>query len=84
MLEINSKGEIECVTENIRDLVLHDRTELYKKSIFSVLHADDHIKLRPLLRNIQTFGWGAGEIDKFQAIQARLLVKNPNGTEGAR
>lgn len=83
LLEINSNGEIECVTENIKDLILQERTELHKRSIFSLLHANDHAKLRPLLRNIQTFGWGAGETDKFQAIQARILVKNPNGTESS-
>ncbi|XP_026746437.1 nuclear receptor coactivator 2-like [Trichoplusia ni] len=81
LLEINSKAEIECITENIKELTLQDRTELYKKSIFSLLHVKDHAKLRPLLRNIQTFNWGAGEIDKFQAIQARLLIKNSNGTD---
>ncbi|XP_047042032.1 nuclear receptor coactivator 2-like isoform X3 [Helicoverpa zea] len=83
LLEINSKAEIECITENIKELTLQDRTELYKKSIFSLLHVKDHVKLRPLLRNIQTFNWGSGEIDKFQAIQARLLIKNSNGTDSA-
>ncbi|RVE48635.1 hypothetical protein evm_006706, partial [Chilo suppressalis] len=83
LLEINGKGEIECVTENIKDFTLHDRTELYKKSIFSCLHVNDHAKLRPLLRNIQKFAWGSGEFDRFHAIQVRLLVKNTNGTEGA-
>ncbi|XP_053608193.1 uncharacterized protein LOC128673996 isoform X3 [Plodia interpunctella] len=82
LLEINSKGEIECVTENIKELVLQDRTELYKKSIFSLLHVNDQAKLKPLLRVIQSFAWGSGEIEKFQAIQARLLVKNTDGTEG--
>ncbi|CAB3231051.1 unnamed protein product [Arctia plantaginis] len=83
LLEINSKAEIECITENIKELTLQDRSELYKKSIFSLLHAKDHAKLRPLLRNTQTFNWGTGEIDKFQAIQARLIVKDSNGTESA-
>ncbi|XP_060803001.1 transcription initiation factor TFIID subunit 4 isoform X2 [Amyelois transitella] len=82
LLEINSKGEIECVSENIKDLTLQDRTELYKKSIFSLLHVNDQAKLKPLLRVIESFAWGSGEIEKFQAIQARLLVKNTDGTEG--
>jgi hypothetical protein len=83
-LEINAKGEIECITENIKEFTLQERTELYKKSIFSCLHANDHAKLRPLLKTIQTFAWGSGEVDRFHAIQVRLLVKNTNGTEGAR
>ncbi|CAH0748970.1 unnamed protein product [Diatraea saccharalis] len=83
LLEINAKGEIECVTENIKEFTLQDRTELYKKPIFSCLHVNDHAKLRPLLRNIQKFAWGSGEVDRFHAIPVRLLVKNTNGTEGA-
>lgn len=82
LLEINCKGEIECVTENIKEFTQQDRIELYNKSIFSCLHVNDHAKLRPLLRNIQTFAWGAGEVDRFQSIQARLLVKNSNGNDG--
>ncbi|KOB78944.1 Steroid receptor coactivator, partial [Operophtera brumata] len=74
LLEINSKGEIECVTENIKDLILRDRTELYKKSIYSLVHVKDHAKLRPLLRCIQTYNWSSGETDKFQAIQAVQYV----------
>lgn len=81
LLEINSKAEIECITENIKELTQQDRSELYKKSIFSLLHSKDHAKLRPLLRNTQTYNWGPGEIDKFQAIQARLIVKDSNGTD---
>lgn len=83
-MEINSKGEIECVTENIKDLVLAERTELYKKSIFSLLHADDHAKLKPLLRKIQNFSWGSGDSDKFQYIHARLLLKDTDDTDCAR
>lgn len=83
-MEINSKGEIECVTENIKDLILAERTELYKKSIFSLLHADDHAKIKPLLRNIQNFAWGSTESDKFQYIHARLLIKDANVTDGDR
>nr|XP_032529713.1 uncharacterized protein LOC116779506 isoform X8 [Danaus plexippus plexippus] len=82
LMEINSKGEIECVTENIKDLILAERTELYKKSIFSLLHADDHAKIKPLLRNIQNFAWGSTESDKFQYIHARLLIKDANVTDG--
>lgn len=83
LLEINSKGEIECVTENIKDLILRDRSELYKKSIFSLVHVKDHAKLRPLLRCIQTYNWSSGEIDKFQAIQAGLIVETDE-TESPR
>lgn len=79
---MNSKGEIECATENIKDLVLQDRTDLHKKSIFSLLHVNDHSKLKPLLGDAQSLAWSSGAIDKFQAIQARLLVKIPNGTDG--
>lgn len=80
LLEINSGGEIECVTENIKELIRKERTELYKTSIFDLLHIEDHKKLRPLLRDIQTYGWGAGDADKFQAFQVRLL-DNPDGTD---
>lgn len=83
LLEINSRGEIECVTENIKELVRKERTELYRTSIFDLLHIEDHTKLRPLLRDIQTYGWGAGETDKFQAIQVRLL-ENPDETDDSR
>ncbi|XP_063529859.1 nuclear receptor coactivator 1-like isoform X1 [Cydia strobilella] len=83
LLEINSEGKIVCVTENIKDFILQDRTELYKKSIFSLLHARDHAKIKPLLKNIQSFGWSAGDTDKFQAIQARLAIHNSNGTDNA-
>lgn len=79
-MEINSRGEIECVTENIKELVRKERTDLYKTSIFDLLHIEDHTKLRPLLRDIQTYSWGAGDTDKFQAIQVRLL-DNPDGTD---
>ncbi|XP_045520917.1 uncharacterized protein LOC123712042 isoform X2 [Pieris brassicae] len=84
LMEINSKGEIECVTENIKELILVERTELYKKSIFSLLHTEDHAKLRPLLRNIQTFTWGPTDPEKYQNIQARFLVKDSTATDGSR
>lgn len=84
MLEINAQGEIECITENIKDLIQRDRAELYRKSIFSIVHVKDHAKLRPILRNIQTFNWSSGEIDKFHVIQTQLLINNSNGTECAR
>ncbi|XP_047987922.1 uncharacterized protein LOC125227614 isoform X3 [Leguminivora glycinivorella] len=83
LLEINAEGKIVCVTENIKDFILQDRTELYKKSIFSLLHVRDHAKIKPLLKNIQSFGWSAGDTDKFQAIQARLAIQNSNGTDDA-
>lgn len=83
LLEINAKAEIECVSENIKDLILRDRTELYKKSIFSLVHVKDHAKLRPLLRCIQTYNWSSGESDKFQAIQASLIVET-DGTDSPR
>lgn len=83
-MEINSKGEIECVSENIKDLVLTDRTELYHKSIFSLLHEDDHGKIKPLLRHIQNFAWSAGELDKSQYVHARLLIQDSNVTDAPR
>lgn len=83
LLEINSKGEIECITENIKDLIYQDRTELHKRSIFSLLHVNDHSKIRPLLRTIQTLGWGAGDINKFQSVQVKLVIKT-NGINAPR
>lgn len=82
LLEVNSNGEIECVTENIRDLIHVGRTELYKKSIFSLLHSGDHAKFKPILRNAQTFSWCSQDIDKFEAIQVRL-IKSLNANDGA-
>lgn len=82
LLEINSEGQIICVTENIKDFILQDRTEL--KSIFSILHDRDHAKIKPLLRNIKNFGWATGDTDKFQAIQARLAIANSNGSDDAK
>lgn len=84
LMDINSKGEIVCVTENIKDLILAEKSELLKQSIFSLLHTDDHTKIKPLLRNTQNAGWSSGESDKSQYIHARLLIKDSNVTDGAR
>lgn len=80
LLEINSRGEIECVTENIQELVQKERTKLCKTSIYDLLHIEDRSKLSPLLRDIQKYGWDSGDTVKFQAIQVRLL-ENPDGTD---
>lgn len=68
------------MSENIKDLIHVDRTELYKKSIFSLLHESDHTKLKPLLRNSQALVWDSGNIDKFQATQVRL-IKSTNAND---
>lgn len=81
LLELNSKGEIECISDNIKEFILLDRTELYKESIYSLLHKEDHVKIRPLLRNIQNFGWGSGDLDKVHVIQVQLLVKKSDGND---
>ncbi|XP_050670199.1 nuclear receptor coactivator 2 [Leptidea sinapis] len=84
LMEINSRGDIECVTENIKDFILFERTELYKKSLFSLLHPDDHAKFNPLLRTVQTFAWGAADSEKFQNIQARFRIKDIDVADGTR
>lgn len=83
LLEINSNGEIECVTENIRDLIYQDRSELHKRSIYSVLHANDHRKIRPLLRAIQELGVWSGGDDKVQGAQVQFAIKT-NGVNAPR
>lgn len=88
LLEINAEGQIECVTENIKDLVRYTRSELLSQSIYSYLHAGDHGKLSPILNNNMSFtlgGWDQSD-DRSQArrkqqkSRIRLLVKP---TEGA-
>lgn len=82
-MEINNNGEIECVTENIKDIISHDRTELYKKPIYSLLPPSDHSKIRPVIRSVQNFGWSTTESEKFHAIKTSLLKNfNKEGVTG--
>lgn len=54
MLQINAEGRIECVTENISELIRWTRAELQHKSIYDYLHENDHDKLQPILCNLST------------------------------
>ncbi|XP_055684535.1 nuclear receptor coactivator 2 isoform X3 [Lutzomyia longipalpis] len=78
LLEINAEGIIECVTENIKDLIAFTRAELSRQSIYSYLHPGDHGKLSPILNNMSfTVGWGATE-DDSQSPQQPQAVTGPN------
>ncbi|XP_026475754.1 nuclear receptor coactivator 3-like isoform X2 [Ctenocephalides felis] len=52
VLQISAEGRIECVTENISDLIRWTRAELQHKSIYDYLHENDHDKLQPILCNL--------------------------------
>lgn len=90
LIQINSDGIIETVTENIKDLIHFTSADLLKQPIYSYLHAGDHGKLSPLLNNMsfQLNSWDRQ--DDSQSAQnkrniqkrIRMLVKHPeSGTE---
>lgn len=90
LLQINSDGIIETVTENIKDLIHFTPADLLKQPIYSYLHPGDHAKLSPLLSNMsfQLANWDRQ--DDGQAAQnkrniqkrIRMLVKHPeSGSE---
>lgn len=90
LLQLNSDGIIETVTENIKDLIHFTPTDLIKQPIYSYLHAGDHAKLSPLLNNMsfQVSNWDRQEdgqsAQNKRNIQKRIrmLVKHPeSGTE---
>lgn len=85
LVQINSEGLIECVTENIKELIRYTRGELYKQSIYSYLHPGDHGKLSPILNNMSfTLGWeqddgqqSTSTSKRQQKSRIRMLVKPP-------
>lgn len=85
LLEISAEGIIECVTDNIVDLVRYTSDELHSQSIYSYLHPGDHSKLSPVLNNMSfALSWDQGSDDRQarkrqQKIRIRLLVKPPEG-----
>lgn len=86
LLQINSDGIIETVTENIKDLIHFTPAELLKQPIYSYLHPGDHAKLSPLMNNMsfQLSNWDRQ--DDSQAAQnkrniqkrIRMLIKHPD------
>ncbi|XP_055711682.1 nuclear receptor coactivator 2 isoform X6 [Phlebotomus papatasi] len=86
LLEINAEGIIECVTENIKDLIMFTRAELSRQSIYSYLHPGDHGKLSPILNNMSfTVGWGATEDDSQSPQQPQVPPgSNQAGSGGKR
>lgn len=62
LLEINAEGVIECVSENIKDLIQFTRQDLQNQSIYSYLHPGDHKILSPILNNM-TFSLGWDNLD---------------------
>ncbi|XP_055299540.1 putative uncharacterized protein DDB_G0271606 isoform X25 [Sitodiplosis mosellana] len=90
LIQINSDGIIETVTENIKELINFTSTDLLKQPIYSYLHPGDHAKLSPLLNNMsfQLNSWERQ--DDGQSAQSkrniqkriRMLVKHQeSGTE---
>lgn len=85
LLEISAEGIIECVTENIKDLVRYTRSDLHSQSIYSYLHPGDHGKLSPILHNMSFAALSWDQNDDRQArkrqqkFRIRLLVKPPDG-----
>lgn len=82
LLEISADGVIECVTENIKDLIRYTRNELLTQSIYSYLHPGDHGKLSPILHNMSfALAWDQGDDrqsrKRQQKFRIRLLVKPP-------
>lgn len=83
LLELNHKGEIECITENIKDIISRGRTELFKVPLCDLLHVSDHSKVKAIVRNIETVGWPSEDTGKFQSFQARF-IKDSSGLDATR
>lgn len=90
LLQINSDGIIETVTENIKELIHFTPADLLKQPIFSYLHPGDHNKLSPLLNSMsfQLSTWDRQDDGQLaqnkRNIQKRIrmLVKHPeSGSE---
>lgn len=91
LLQLNSDGIIETVTENIKELIHFTPADILKQPIYSYLHPGDHAKLSPLLGNNMSFQLSNWERqDDGQSAQnkrniqkrIRMLVKHPeSGTE---
>lgn len=62
LLEINAEGIIECVSENIKELIQFTRQDLHNQSIYTYLHPGDHKILSPILNNM-TFSQGWESLD---------------------
>lgn len=62
LLEINAEGIIECVSENIKELIQFTRQDLHNQSIYTYLHPGDHEILSPILNNM-TFSQGWESLD---------------------
>ncbi|XP_059617305.1 nuclear receptor coactivator 2 isoform X2 [Phlebotomus argentipes] len=86
LLEINAEGIIECVTENIKDLITFTRAELSRQSIYSYLHPGDHGKLSPILNNMSfAVGWGGTEEDsQSPQQQAQSAASNQAGKKSIK
>lgn len=87
IIQINSDGIIESVTDNIKDLIQFTSAELLKQQIYSYLHPSDQAKLSPLLNNNMSFpvaNWDRQDdgptVNGERSIQKRIrmLIKCPD------
>lgn len=67
LLEINAEGIIECVSQNVKELIQFTRQELHKQSIYTFLHPGDHKILSPILNNM-TFSQGWESLDDVDGL----------------
>lgn len=90
LLQINSDGIIETVTESIKDLIRFTPADLLHKTIYSYLHPGDHAKLSPFLNamSFQLNNWERqedgqnGNSKRNIQKRIRMLVKHPeSGSE---
>lgn len=85
LLQINSEGIIETVTESIKDLIRFTSADLLNKPIYSYLHPGDHAKLSPFLNTMsfQLNNWERqedgqnGNSKRNIQKRIRMLVKHP-------
>lgn len=88
ILQINSDGIIETVSDSIKQLIHFTPADLIKQPIYSYLHPSDQVKLSPLLNNNMSFplapNWDRQDdgvlVNGKRNIQKRIrmLVKYPD------
>lgn len=84
LLGINCAGEIECVTDNIKDLIQWDRADLHRQTIYNYLHNDDHHKFVSILQSMPSV-WSRSENlpgRRLRGIHSRLLIKPNEDCDG--
>lgn len=80
ILQINSDGIIETVSDSIKDLIQYTSADLLKQPIYSYLHPSDQAKLSPLLNNNMSFAnWDRQDdgptVNGKRNIQKRIRMR---------